>query len=275
MQASTWNAAVASRRRRRRRPRRHRQLPDDRQPRPVGPDNDGIGNACDSDLDGDGVSNGTDNCSTTPNADQRDADGDSIGDECDPFPGSTAGCKVTGGGQLVASNGDPATFSGNAQAKSATDVKGELRYQDHGPASGLTMKSTTVTSTIAPANQATVRGEGKMVAYLDLRIDYVDNGGPGRNDSFRIRLSNGYDSGVRRSPAATSRSTRADRLRLRRAPGDARARSRRDSQASRLCPPGRTGSCRAHVPYGNRKGEPRASAWLGSLRIRTRRPPWG
>ena len=199
MQASTWNAAAVDIQ-----DTDNDGVPDDTDNCPTANvdqsdlDNDEIGDACDNDLDGDGVGNGTDNCSTTPNADQRDTDGDLIGDECDPFPGSTAGCKVTGGGQIVASNGDHATFSGNAQAKSAADVKGQLQYQDHGTVAALTMKSTAVTSAICAGNQATVRGQGKIGSLVvDYRIDYVDNGEPGRTDTYRIRLSNGYDSGAR------------------------------------------------------------------------------
>jgi hypothetical protein len=47
-------------------------------------DGDGIGDACDPDKDGDGVLNGADNCPDVANADQADADGDGIGDACDP-----------------------------------------------------------------------------------------------------------------------------------------------------------------------------------------------
>ena len=49
-------------------------------------DGDGIGNACDSDVDGDLRSNGLDNCRTTYNPDQANADGDTLGDACDPTP---------------------------------------------------------------------------------------------------------------------------------------------------------------------------------------------
>ena len=49
---------------------------------PCRPDDSADG--CDS--DGDGAVNGTDNCPGIPNADQRDNDGDTIGDECDDTP---------------------------------------------------------------------------------------------------------------------------------------------------------------------------------------------
>ncbi len=46
-------------------------------------DGDGIGDACDRDRDGDGVRNAADNCPDTANKDQRDRDGDGVGDDCD------------------------------------------------------------------------------------------------------------------------------------------------------------------------------------------------
>jgi hypothetical protein len=47
-------------------------------------DGDGIGDACDPDDDNDTVPDATDNCPLAANADQADADGDGIGDACDP-----------------------------------------------------------------------------------------------------------------------------------------------------------------------------------------------
>ena len=48
-------------------------------------DGDGIGDACDPDIDTDkdGISNDKDNCVFTPNSDQTDTDGDGVGDACD------------------------------------------------------------------------------------------------------------------------------------------------------------------------------------------------
>lgn len=49
-------------------------------------DKDGLGDACDDDIDGDGILNQYDNCRKVPNHDQRDGDGDGIGDLCDNCP---------------------------------------------------------------------------------------------------------------------------------------------------------------------------------------------
>nr|WP_281168643.1 thrombospondin type 3 repeat-containing protein [Gilvimarinus chinensis] len=51
-------------------------------------DGDSVGDACDDDRDGDGVSNNADNCPDTANGDQADADGDGIGDACDALTDS-------------------------------------------------------------------------------------------------------------------------------------------------------------------------------------------
>ncbi|PKM21841.1 MAG: hypothetical protein CVV10_07295, partial [Gammaproteobacteria bacterium HGW-Gammaproteobacteria-14] len=46
-------------------------------------DGDGIGDACDPDIDGDGIANEVDNCPLVGNINQSDMDGDGIGDACD------------------------------------------------------------------------------------------------------------------------------------------------------------------------------------------------
>jgi hypothetical protein len=53
-------------------------------PGQVDTDQDGQGDACDSDDDDDGVLDGSDNCPVTANPDQLDTDGDGTGTACDP-----------------------------------------------------------------------------------------------------------------------------------------------------------------------------------------------
>jgi hypothetical protein len=112
------------------------------------------------------------------------------------IPASTPGCKVTYGGRIEAANGDKGTFGGNAKADG---LKGNENYQDHGPAADMHVQSVDVDAVVCSADgtsasifgTATVDGAGSF----DYRIDVEDLGEPGSSDTYRIRVSNGYDSG--------------------------------------------------------------------------------
>ena len=109
------------------------------------------------------------------------------------FPESTPGCKVTQGGWILTSVGDRANFGGNAQVP----PKGHENYVDHG--TGMHVSSIDVQSVVCSRDgtiasifgTATIDGAGSYV----YRIDVVDLGEPGTNDRYRLRMSNGYDSG--------------------------------------------------------------------------------
>jgi Big-like domain-containing protein len=115
--------------------------------------------------------------------------------QAQPPPG--AGCKVTGGGQITAANGDKANFGGNAHP--GTPPKGQEQYTDHGPATPIKFHSINVEriSCSTDRTQATIEGKGTINGQgsFDYQIDVKDLGEPGGNDTYRIRLSNGYDSG--------------------------------------------------------------------------------
>ena len=113
------------------------------------------------------------------------------------LPTSGAGCKVTYGGRITTAAGDKATFGGNAKGAGPS---GQEEYQDHGPAAAMNVHSIDVQAVTCSADglsasifgTATIDGAGSV----DYRIDVTDLGEPGRSDTYEIRLSNGYDSGV-------------------------------------------------------------------------------
>ena len=128
-------------------------------------------------------------------------------------------CKVTYGGRILTAGNDKATFGGVANG-----VKGEEEYQAHGPTTDINVHSIDVQSVVCGVpddggdgdvglvgrvasstkqtsssetqasifGTATVNGSGSF----DYEIDLVDSGEPGTADTYRIVLSNGYDSGV-------------------------------------------------------------------------------
>jgi hypothetical protein len=134
-----------------------------------------------------------------------DTNGDTVQNGTEPggtaaktwvLPGSTTGCKVTYGGRITAADGDKATFGGNAKASGPS---GQEEYQDHGPAVDINVHSIdvqAVTCSLA-GTMASIFGTATIdgVGSVDYRIDVTDNGEPGSSDTYRIQLSNGYDSG--------------------------------------------------------------------------------
>ena len=92
-------------------------------------DGDGQGDVCDADDDGDGVNDTGDNCATDANPDQADGDNDGIGDACDPVvndcTAEAAGCDGDRDG--VNDAGDNCPTDANAdQANSDGDGAGDV-----------------------------------------------------------------------------------------------------------------------------------------------------
>jgi hypothetical protein len=117
------------------------------------------------------------------------------------IPASTELCEVTitQGGWIVASNGDRASFGGNAQVSNAGEPTGQEEYEDHGPVQPMSVKSTKIVAVLCSGDLkqatifglATIDGSGEF-AY---RIDVQDLAEPGvGQDTYRMRVGI-YDSG--------------------------------------------------------------------------------
>jgi hypothetical protein len=129
--------------------------------------------------------------------------GDALEDVALGVPGaSTPGCEVriTEGGRITASNGDRATFGGNARVDSAGVATGQEEYQDHGPATPLNFHSTEIMSLVCSEDEqeAQIFGQGTVdgLGPFSFRIRVRDQGEPGAGaDIYGIVIGNGYASG--------------------------------------------------------------------------------
>jgi hypothetical protein len=109
-------------------------------------------------------------------------------------PPSTAG-SFNGGTKILRPTGY-ATFG--LSFTGLPTVGGSLDYTDHSSATPRKVLSVTVTSYVQTGTTAkvfgtaTIDGAGSYV----FRLDLADNGEPGRLDTFRLRMSDGYDTGT-------------------------------------------------------------------------------
>jgi hypothetical protein len=135
---------------------------------------------------------------------------------------STDKCKVTYGGRIVTAENDKATFGGVANGS-----RGQEEFQDHGLATDINVHSIDVQSVVcgppgdgdgdgggeiglassvttfavraaSSETQASIYGTATVdgSGSVDFQIDLEDLGEPGTADTYRLRLSNGYDTGV-------------------------------------------------------------------------------
>jgi hypothetical protein len=108
---------------------------------------------------------------------------------------SASDCEIEGKGEITAANGDEANFSLDVEA--GPPPTGRLRYRDKGPHEELRLTSTAVTDVLVAGSgtEATISGTARTRAgaSLNYRVDVRDLAG---SDTFRIRLSTGYDSGT-------------------------------------------------------------------------------
>ena len=110
-------------------------------------------------------------------------------------------CTISGGGRILAANGDEATFGGSASSM-RRQLANEV-YIDHGPVTPLRFRSlfTTVVMCNLDARRGEIVGTGEVhtelgVQLVEYRIAvFVPTSNANLPDFYRITLSNGYDSG--------------------------------------------------------------------------------
>jgi hypothetical protein len=136
-------------------------------------------------------------------------------------PPSTPGCDIDGAGRIKAANGDKARFTVDAEVASATNGGDEdedddednrapenvQTYRDLGPASPFRFQSTQILAVTCNDHTSgsiygtgTVNGTTTVFFIIDVtagtRDEFErDDEEEGRPATYRIRLSNGYDSG--------------------------------------------------------------------------------
>jgi hypothetical protein len=142
------------------------------------------------DRDQDGVPNGVDNCDAAVNPDQRDTDGDGVGDACDPTPGSTP-CEVDVNGKLSSHE----RLHLRIAYDDGDDVPtGQLDYLDR--REDLRMRSRTFTSLIGEGSRARILGQGRAQGDVQsFTLDVEELPGSQQRGRAEIRLSGGYAAG--------------------------------------------------------------------------------
>ena len=111
-------------------------------------------------------------------------------------PESTGRCRAWGNGRIITSAGDRATFRGRVDTIGTGPPSGREIYIDRGPSIRVDVRSTSIDALVCNAHTATVFGRARVDGdEAGFRIDLVE-GGREQEDSYRIVLTTGYDSGA-------------------------------------------------------------------------------
>ena len=116
-------------------------------------------------------------------------------------PASTRGCRIEGEGAITAGNGDRARFGLTADAHGPREhpwLDGALSYRDRGPAQPIKVSVNRLDAITCSSD----RRDASIFAHATLsrnetvfmRVDVTAGEERGSGASYRIRLSNGYDS---------------------------------------------------------------------------------
>ena len=103
-------------------------------------------------------------------------------------------CRIKGKGTITAGNGDEATFDVQVHTVGHARPAGRLTYRDRGPTDRLTARSARIDAVTCTADTASVFGTARVTGSREpvrFRVDLEES-----PETFRIRLDDGYDSGI-------------------------------------------------------------------------------
>lgn len=137
-----------------------------------------------------------------------DTDGDGVMGPGEPdaiasktwvLPPSTAG-RIEGDGKVQPKHTPERHFKIQGVEMAGGALKGRIEFRDREPDPRYAVRSLTIEAVVVNGRAAAIFGtaeiEGTPGAFT-FWVDVVDNGQPGRgHDTFGIRVSDGYDSGV-------------------------------------------------------------------------------
>ena len=86
-------------------------------------------------------------------------------------------------------------MSGGSGGNAKAPDKGNNMYRDHGPVDPQHIKMPTVLAVLCDTNDTHGTIYAEAVNGDLARIDVQDLGEPGREDTYRIQMESGYDSG--------------------------------------------------------------------------------
>ena len=80
---------------------------------------------------------------------------------------------------------------------SVEGAKGTVQYTDRGPSERFRVRSQAIDALACDGAAALITGVARIKGKsVDFTIDLVDGGNAGGEDTYRLQLSNGYDSGT-------------------------------------------------------------------------------
>jgi hypothetical protein len=165
-------------------------------------DGDGIGDVCDTDLDGDGVANTVDNCPVTPNADQIDGDGDGVGDVCDNCPDTPNADQADADGDGIGDVCEVANIPPVAEPDSGGPGMVVAQGRGNSTRFNITGNDTDEDGTIDPDSIVIVSQPSQATVTVhndgtgDVTLTLTNNGGANRNFTYTVNDNLGATSNV-------------------------------------------------------------------------------